>query len=76
MLALSPEGHQDDPILERFLMLLVREGSGRGEDFLPDNPEERLFRCFYDELEGGGSGLSKRATDPEEVRRSGRRDGG
>jgi hypothetical protein len=46
MLALSPEDHKDDPVLDRFLMLLVRDSSGRPAEILPPNPEEGRIRNF------------------------------
>ena len=46
MLALSPEDHKDDPVLDRFLMLLVRDSSGRPAVILPPDPEDGRIRNF------------------------------
>ena len=46
MLALSPEDHRDSPVLDRFLMLLVRDSLGRGDVLLPPIPEDGCPRHF------------------------------
>ena len=44
MLALSPEDHRDNPVLDRFLMLLVRDSPGRGDVLLSPDPEDGCLR--------------------------------
>jgi hypothetical protein len=59
MLALSPEGHQDDPVVERFLMLLVRDISC-GREECPGNREDGPIRCFSETPDGRGGFQSLR----------------
>ena len=52
MLALSPEDHRDSPVLDRFLMLLVRDSHGRGDVLLPSIPEDGCLRHFLTDRDG------------------------
>ena len=54
MLALSPEDHKDDPVLDRFLMLLVRDSPGRGDVLLPSIPEDGCLRHFLTDRNAEG----------------------
>ena len=55
MLALSPEDHKDNPVLDRFQMLLIRDSPGRVEILLPPNPEDGcLQHSLTDPGEEGG----------------------
>ena len=44
MLALLPEDHRDKPVLDRFLMLPVRDNPGRGDVLLSPDPEDGCLR--------------------------------
>jgi hypothetical protein len=52
MLALLPEDHRDKPVLDRFLMLLVRDSSGRGEVLLSSDPEDGCLRHSLTDRDG------------------------
>ncbi len=54
MLALSPEDHRDNLVLDRFLMLLVRDSLGRGEVLLPSIPEDGCLRHFLTDRNAEG----------------------
>ncbi len=60
MLALAPEENGDGLVLERFLMLLVRGGTGLPEDvlpgILPGNPEDAVSRASEDRAPAKGDG--------------------
>ena len=52
MLALSPEDHRDNPVLDRFLMLLVRDSPGRGDVLLPSILEDGCLRHSLTDRDG------------------------